>query len=272
MQSIKNESANFWNQNPCGGEWTDYEGFMKWYINTEPYIIDLFKNIDFNHCKVLDVGCGQGVVINWLCQKNAHAYGLDMSLNSLIKAKKGAVELNLTNCKNYLQADAERLPFRHNYFDFIISLGVLHHTPNIQAAIDEIYQLLCTNGKIIIMLYRKGTPKWIMTKLLRTFSHIIKRIKNKNRLTDAKKYEKTLQKGTAIFELFDVPIMNAYSNQEAKNLFSAFQDISITNYQPGFRRLVDFFPFLKVIAPLLNWLDDKTQAFWGFYQVITAIK
>ncbi len=51
--------------------------------------------------------------------------------------------------------DSESLPFKDNYFDFIYSWGVIHHTPNTQKAIDEIYRVLKPSGEICVMLYNR---------------------------------------------------------------------------------------------------------------------
>jgi SAM-dependent methyltransferase len=51
------------------------------------------------------------------------------------------------------QANIFELPFREGTFDFIFSLGVLHHTPNTKAAFDRLPRLLGANGKVAIWLY-----------------------------------------------------------------------------------------------------------------------
>jgi ubiquinone/menaquinone biosynthesis C-methylase UbiE len=52
-------------------------------------------------------------------------------------------------------ADAENLPYKDNYFDFIYSWGVLHHTPDTQKAIDEAFRVLKSGGEICVMLYNR---------------------------------------------------------------------------------------------------------------------
>jgi SAM-dependent methyltransferase len=51
------------------------------------------------------------------------------------------------------QANVFELPFRGGTFDFIFSLGVLHHTPDKGAAFDRLLGLVRTNGRIASWLY-----------------------------------------------------------------------------------------------------------------------
>jgi hypothetical protein len=78
--------------------------------------------------------------------------------------------------------------------------------------------------------------------------------------------------GTALLELFGVPVMKAFSNKQSQRMFEAFREVKISNYQPGFLRLVDVISFLQTFEAGLSWIDEKTQRVWGFYQVIEATK
>ncbi len=269
MISLKADGAKFWDKNPCGGNWQDYRQFMNWYLATEAYLPGLLEGMDLQNKRCLDVGCGQGVMCNLAAQKHARMVGLDMSFNSLQAARQGARELGNDEQIHFVQGDAENLPFRNAAFETLISIGVLHHTPSIEKSIQSIQHALQENGQITVMLYRRGNPKWWATITIRTISRWMKKFSGKKRLshTDA-----DAPHGTALQELLDVPIMNAYSNHECMQLFAAFHDVSITNYQPGFARMIDFMPWLKIFGRLLRWIDIKCQQIWGFYQVIKARK
>jgi SAM-dependent methyltransferase len=68
-------------------------------------------------------------------------------------------------------ADAERLPFDDGEFDIVYSWGVLHHTPNMQAALDEAVRVLAPGGQLKVMLYHRyswvATGAWARFCLLR---------------------------------------------------------------------------------------------------------
>ena len=56
------------------------------------------------------------------------------------------------------QADIGRLPFRPGTFDFILSEGVLHHTPSTRAALLTLAGHLRPGGMIAFYVYAKKAP------------------------------------------------------------------------------------------------------------------
>jgi SAM-dependent methyltransferase len=98
---------------------------------------------------VLDVGCGMGRYTDVASRWGATVVGVDLS------RAVDAAERNVGQRRHVhiAQANVFELPFRDGTFDFIFSLGVLHHTPDTKAAFDRLPGLLRTNGRIAIWLY-----------------------------------------------------------------------------------------------------------------------
>jgi len=275
LGSSKRDGSEFWDANPCGGSWATYREFMEWYQQTEPSLYKVLDNYEWHGKKVLEVGCGQGATLNYIPSFGAFVYGLDMSLQSLRQARAGAAELGQAGMISLLQADAECLPFSSSTFDIIISIGVLHHTTDTAGSIAQIQRLLKPGGRAVIMLYRSGTPKWWMTSLLRGFSRFVDFISGKPNVLLEKlrtRQQRDSASGTAVLELFGVPILKAFTNRESRRMFANFNDVHITNQLPGFLRLVDILPWLKPFKSLLRLIDEQTEHIWGFYQVIEARK
>jgi SAM-dependent methyltransferase len=111
---------------------------------------------------VLDVGCGMGrfadVAIRW----GAHVVGIDLSLAAEVAAR------NLAGREaTIFQADVFHLPFAPESFDFIYSIGVLHHTPDCQAAFKMLPPLLKPGGRIAIWLYSRYNAWYRMSDVYR---------------------------------------------------------------------------------------------------------
>ena len=52
----------------------------------------------------------------------------------------------------HYQNDGEALGFNDNFFDFVVNINCLDHTPNPQKMVDEMYRVLKTNGKLYLQI------------------------------------------------------------------------------------------------------------------------
>src|SRR5262245_1467557 len=98
---------------------------------------------------VLDAGVGAGRFSDTLLRWGARVVAVDLSY-----AVEAAHE-NFGHRPEALicQADIGRLPFRPGTFDYIISIGVLHHTPDTRKYFDGLPKLLKPGGEIAIWVY-----------------------------------------------------------------------------------------------------------------------
>jgi SAM-dependent methyltransferase len=111
--------------------------------------------------RVLEAGCGMGRFLDVLAGAGAEVWGADLSL---------AVEPAEENTRDrprcqVVQADLHELPFGAD-FDFVYSIGVLHHTPDPEAAFGAIARHLAPGGRICVWVYALGTrsrlrARWI---------------------------------------------------------------------------------------------------------------
>ena len=267
----KRAGRQFWDANPCGGQWQNYAAFSEWIERTEPYAFDVLAKFDWTGKRVLEVGCGQGTVLNHLARRRAEAVGVDMSMVSIARTRDGAHELG--HRVGLAQSDAESLPFPDGHFDAVVSFGVLHHTPDTAKSIREVRRVLKPGGIAIVMLYRTGNPKWWATRAIRTISRLYDRLRrDEARIAGQLRQGSGTEgdRGTALLELFGVPTMQAFSNRQARAFFEGFSAVEIRNYQPGFRRLADMSPILAPFAGVFGAIDRLTTSPWGFYQVIEA--
>ena len=103
--------------------------------------------------KILDIGCGNSRNLLPFYQNNFTCYGIDFSENVIELAKKYISKHEMK--VNLKIANAENLPYKNNFFDYCLSLAVLHHVKNKEKAIQEIYRVLKPNGKAIICVWNK---------------------------------------------------------------------------------------------------------------------
>ena len=130
----------------------------------------LFPYEKFHGKNVLEIGCGLGsMLMNW-ARNGALCTGVDLNPTSIAQTKK-RFELHDLKADIRLE-DANHLPFEDNSFDYVWSWGVLHHSPNLELSIKELFRVLKPGGEFGIMLYnRKSFYQWYMTDYVEGFLH-----------------------------------------------------------------------------------------------------
>jgi 2-polyprenyl-3-methyl-5-hydroxy-6-metoxy-1,4-benzoquinol methylase len=118
---------------------------------------------------VLDVGCGMGRFAEVATRWGARVVGVDLSLAAEVAAR------NLAD-RDFVafQADVFNLPFAPESFDVIYSIGVLHHTPDCEAAVKALDRYLKPGGLLVVWLY-SGYNKWYrFSDFWRRYTHKMK--------------------------------------------------------------------------------------------------
>lgn len=110
------------------------------------------RPVDLAACKILEAGCGMGRFLDVVSRApKSIVVGFDLSL-----AVDAAYE-NVGRRSNVhiLQADIMRPPFRDESFDFVYSLGAIHHTPDPKQAFLRLVPLVKRGGQIAVWVYRR---------------------------------------------------------------------------------------------------------------------
>ena len=101
---------------------------------------------------VLDVGSGSGtdsLIAAQMVGPEGRVVGVDMTTKMLEKARAAADELGVSNVE-FVEGEAERLPFEAESFDVVISNGVIDLIPDKDAVYAEIFRVLKPGGRIQI--------------------------------------------------------------------------------------------------------------------------
>ena len=117
--------------------------------------INLIRDIK-HKAKVLDIGCGNALMLPFVLEKNAFYFGLDISENLIeIAENKYAKEIKGGKAK-FIAGQATNLPFENKKFDFIISFAALHHIPSKKLRkvfFEEIKRVLKPNARAKITVW-----------------------------------------------------------------------------------------------------------------------
>jgi len=276
----KNETKKairtFWGNRPCGSvasaqpknsrpyfAETEAERFRLHTNWDQPFLKEAIGYSKYTGKKMLEIGCGIGVdSIQWRRAGN-HVVNLDYNLPSVSITRERYRSEGLDG--QFLNGDAENLPFPNEEFDLIYSFGVLHHTPDTQKTIDEVHRCLRPGGKAIIMLYYKWSALIFghtilgygvrQGKLLKTRS-IGKLISNYTEWDS--QYEGNVN-----------PLTKVYSKREVRKMFKRFQtvDMELHYLWPG-----HFGPLSRLLPLVPEKVKRNLHRIFGWNLIIKATK
>ena len=107
---------------------------------------------DLKGLRVLDAGCGGGRYSKVCGAAGATVIGADHSA-AVAKARQVCAAWPEAQ---FLQADLKRLPLEPASFDFVFSIGVMHHDSDTRAVFDAVAKLVKPGGRYSVWLYRRN--------------------------------------------------------------------------------------------------------------------
>jgi len=105
------------------------------------------------HGKLLDLGCGEGALLQ---QVNGDAFGADLNLDRLVLSAEKNLPVTL--------ADGCLLPFVDETFDMVISMEVLEHVPDMAVMMREVQRVLKPGGHWIVSVPSVTLRSWYEMK------------------------------------------------------------------------------------------------------------
>ncbi len=167
----KQAAIDQWTSDPCGPVVEGQPGTRPYFEQLiadrdayAPWMAEVLGYSGARGLRVLDVGNGQGIDVARYAAAGATVTGIDLTPRhtELARAHLEALGLEAT----LVGGDAERLPFPDASFDRVSSNGVLHHTPDMPAALSEVRRVLAPGGEARIIVYNRASAWYWLTLLL----------------------------------------------------------------------------------------------------------
>jgi arsenite methyltransferase len=102
--------------------------------------------------RVLDLGSGAGtdsLVAAQMVGEDGRVTGIDMTPEMLATARAAAAEMGVSNV-DFVESEAEQLPFAEASFGVVISNGVIDLIPDKEAVFTELFRVLARGGRMQI--------------------------------------------------------------------------------------------------------------------------
>jgi arsenite methyltransferase len=143
---------------PTGRAWAEDLGYPKELANVPETAVESFAGVAnpwelgrlASGERVLDLGSGAGtdsLVAAQMVGEAGRVTGIDMTPEMLAKARAAATEMGATNVE-FVESEAEHLPFKDETFDVVISNGVIDLIPDKDAVFAELHRVLVPGGRL----------------------------------------------------------------------------------------------------------------------------
>jgi len=137
-----------------------------------------FKNLKAERLGlVLDVGCGTGLLFDYVADKAETVVGVDLSKKTALQAKEHAKRFLNTHL---ILADADKLPFPDNFFNYIFAFTLLQNMPNPHVTLKEIVRVARLKAVVVVTGLKNVFSRESFEELLRNAGLKIAALESEN--------------------------------------------------------------------------------------------
>jgi ubiquinone/menaquinone biosynthesis C-methylase UbiE len=213
----------------------------------EPHIPEVVRFDRWANCAVLEGGCGIATDGIHFARAGARYTGLDASSYALELARR-RFELEGVD-GTFVAGSVSDLPFADESFDLVYSHGVIHHIHNTERAVAEFHRVLRPRGTVLAMLYHRASFNYAFTIMFvrrvlaasllvpggvgvvaRLTGESAETLDGHRRLLREHGFRYLTDRQLFLSNNTDGPgnpLSKAYTTDEAKQLFRAFDDVKL---------------------------------------------
>lgn len=232
---LTEKTKNWWNDNPftylmdnknINADWSFFRNidrkiikWMPWAQKGYPLLSGVIDYQKLKGKKVLDIAVGTGWTTEQFLRAGADVTSIDLTPKA-VELTKRRLELYGLNSSKVMVADAQKLPFEKESFDYVLAYGCLMHMPNTEKAVSEIYRVLKMGGKASAMMYYKHSLHWWY------FIYLSKGIL-RGKLLKMNAQELSNRYTDGVYNAGGNQLTKFYSKKEIRKIFKDFSDVKI---------------------------------------------
>ncbi len=112
--------------------------------------------------KVLDVGCGGGILSESMARRGADVTGIDLGTENLKAAALHAEQSGLENTLRYQHIPIEELAKTHaGQFDVVTCMEMLEHVPDPSSIVQACFELLAPGGVCVLSTINRNPKSYL---------------------------------------------------------------------------------------------------------------
>ncbi|MDD9945908.1 MAG: class I SAM-dependent methyltransferase [Myxococcales bacterium] len=107
--------------------------------------------------RVLEAGCGTGLILSRLTDQASEAYGFDLSPGMVARARSRGLRVTL--------GSVTAIPFADASFDVVCCFKVLPHVPEIETALRELMRVTRPGGRLVLEFYNPMSLRYLAKRI-----------------------------------------------------------------------------------------------------------
>lgn len=130
--------------------------------NEAPHALNKTAETGLSGKKVLDVGCGGGILSESMARRGADVTGIDLGTENLKAAALHAEQSGLENTLRYQHIPVEDLAKTHaGQFDVVTCMEMLEHVPNPSSIVQACFELLAPGGVCVLSTINRNPKSYL---------------------------------------------------------------------------------------------------------------
>jgi ubiquinone/menaquinone biosynthesis C-methylase UbiE len=110
---------------------------------------------DWKGGRLLDVGCGPGMMVSHMLNRGFSCFGIDISEEMI---KECGAKFHGISTVDLIRGTIEKLPFSDATFDVVLAMGIMEYVNDVHSAASEMARVLKPNGILIASMLNKFSP------------------------------------------------------------------------------------------------------------------
>ena len=138
-------------------------------------VIDIIERLEINkEDKILEIGCGRAIYTTLLARKSRNVVSIELSNREIRVSKEFVEEKQLSKNVTLIRADAQRLPFKDDVFDFVLCSEVFEHLDDHSKGAAELKRVLKSGKKALVSMPNLISYFWMRQRVINELRNLLR--------------------------------------------------------------------------------------------------